>query len=433
MKKCFSLIISIFPIALIAQTAITDSNFREAINVCLETNPVDGMCSASIYGAMPDWDVSQVTKMDSAFYGRQDFNADVGQWDVSNVTNVQYMFAAASDFNRDISQWDVSNVTNMQYMFAAASDFNGDISQWDVSQVTDMKGMFSRAQLFNNDLSSWDVSNVIDMSEMFAGNYNFNFDLSTWNVSNVEDMSYMFVGTERFNGDISQWDVSNVKNMSSMFQFADNFNGDISQWDVSNVTNMNFMFWKARAFGGDISQWDVSNVTTLRLMFARAFSFNKDISTWDISNVIDMVGMLSFSGISTQNYDSILLEWSQQNVMSDVTLSAEGISYCIGEDARQRLIDNYNWTIIDAGLNCTTSTHDLETIDVVLYPNPVSDFLYIQNNGDKTFATIFDNIGKEILSQNVNNAIDMSHLQSGVYILQLRDQNKMSAHQIVKE
>ena len=43
------------------QTPITDANFQIAINTCLSTNPVDGLCYDSEYGAMPDWDVSQVT------------------------------------------------------------------------------------------------------------------------------------------------------------------------------------------------------------------------------------------------------------------------------------------------------------------------------------------------------------------------------------
>jgi len=50
-----------------SQTQITDANFDTAINTCLTTNPVDGMCTDSEYGAMPDWDVSNVTDMSEAF------------------------------------------------------------------------------------------------------------------------------------------------------------------------------------------------------------------------------------------------------------------------------------------------------------------------------------------------------------------------------
>lgn len=54
-------------------------------------------------------------------------------------------------FNGDISQWDVSNVTNMQSMFEG-SYFNGDISLWNVSNVTNMSCMF-KDSLFNGDIS----------------------------------------------------------------------------------------------------------------------------------------------------------------------------------------------------------------------------------------------------------------------------------------
>ena len=46
---------------------LTDTNFASAISTCLSTNAVDGLCSLSEYGSMPDWDVSEVTNMYEAF------------------------------------------------------------------------------------------------------------------------------------------------------------------------------------------------------------------------------------------------------------------------------------------------------------------------------------------------------------------------------
>ena len=46
---------------------ITDDNFLHAIQSCLNTNPSDGLCAYSEYGQMPNWDVSRVTNMKSAF------------------------------------------------------------------------------------------------------------------------------------------------------------------------------------------------------------------------------------------------------------------------------------------------------------------------------------------------------------------------------
>jgi surface protein len=166
MKK-ITFIIYFISILGYSQTAITNDNFEEAIETCLKTNPVDGLCSKSEYGAMPNWDVSKVTDMSGAFgyLSNENFNADISTWDVSNVTDMSTMFAQ-SNFNQDLSSWNVSNVTNMSGMFASTV-FNQDISSWNVSKVTNMSYMFSNADVFNQDLSSWDISNVTKCKEFY--------------------------------------------------------------------------------------------------------------------------------------------------------------------------------------------------------------------------------------------------------------------------
>ena len=149
-------------------TPITDANFQTAINTCLTTNPEDGMCSDSEYGAMPDWDVSNVTDMSQAFDGRITFNGNLSEWDVSSVTTMYGMFDSATEFNQDISAWNVSSVTDMYAMFTYASSFNQDISAWNVSSVTDMGYMFSNAVLFNQNLWTWQLkSGEVSVTDMF--------------------------------------------------------------------------------------------------------------------------------------------------------------------------------------------------------------------------------------------------------------------------
>ena len=64
MKQLLLLLAVVVSTTTYSQTPITDANFQVAINTCLSTNPIDGMCSSSEYGAMPDWDVSNVTNME---------------------------------------------------------------------------------------------------------------------------------------------------------------------------------------------------------------------------------------------------------------------------------------------------------------------------------------------------------------------------------
>jgi surface protein len=173
-------------------TTITDTNFQDAINTCLTTNPEDGLCSDSEYGAMPDWDVSNVTTMQQAFINKQDFNSDISGWNVSSVTTMRDMFATATSFNQDIGSWNVSNVDDTAGMFNGASSFNQDISGWDVNKVTNMIYMFYGASAFNQDIGSWDVSNVTEMGSMFSNASSFNQDISGWCVTNIVSEPYNF-------------------------------------------------------------------------------------------------------------------------------------------------------------------------------------------------------------------------------------------------
>ena len=189
-------------------TPITDANFYDAINTCLTTNPVDGLCASSEYGAMPVWDVSQVTDMSAAFKDLETFNADLSIWNVSNVVSMRDIFYSAGAFNQDISSWNVSNVTIMINMFHFAYSFNQDISSWNVSNVTNMWALFSGASSFNQDLRTWNVGSATNMGAMFENSL-FNYDLGTWDISQVTDMVHMFdnagLSTENYDSILTGW------------------------------------------------------------------------------------------------------------------------------------------------------------------------------------------------------------------------------------
>ncbi|MFS4493936.1 BspA family leucine-rich repeat surface protein [Maribacter sp. 2308TA10-17] len=420
-----------------------------------------------------DWDVSKVTDMSDMFYRASDFNQDIGSWNVSNVTTIRNMFGDAEAFNQDIGAWDVSNVTNMSRTFQNAIAFNQNIGNWNVSNVTLMNGMFGshsfRYGNFDQDIGAWDVSNVTNMADMFKGAKDFNQDIGSWDVASVTNMRAMFESAGTFNQDIGAWDVSSVTNMRNMFQSADSFNQDIGGWDVSNVTEMyqmfrgavtfnqninawdvsgntlmDEMFYGALAFNQDVSSWDVSNVTSMDSMFRSAESFNQDISGWDVSNVMDMdrmfnnasafnqnLGawnvshvtyasnpvyrsmnrMFTDSGLSNENYDKTLIGWSQlPSLQSGVTLDAPQNQYCAAEQARQKLIDIYGWTINDAGkdTNCleisalyaVRSSDGASTIFEEIIYDSSGDYSFDVDHYESENGEIFSGIAP-IISSNV--------------------------------
>ncbi len=445
-----------FPFISFSQTSITNDNIHDAVDLW-ESNQTSAEAE---YGHISNWDTSNVTSMTYLFYDFQSFNDDIGGWDVSNVTDMSYLFCFAIDFNQDISNWDVSNVANMQGMFYNAlnfdNGFNPDgINSWDVSSVTNMSAMFMNQTYFSSDLSSWNVSNVTTMASMFrdVSSSSFQF-LSQWDVSSVTNMSSMFSEAGGSFGDLGNWNVSSVTDMAGMFYESSVFDlsyHGLSNWDVSNVTDMSYMFAETGVFG-NIENWDVSNVTLMVGMFYNATFFGADIDPnagdpvvmdlglWNISNVTDMSNMFTnqedtgiFYGLSTTNYDKILIGWAQQDVTQGVHFYSFGVNYCEAENSRQYLIDNFNWVIGDDGYDCSNlSINEENMLEVSLYPNPTSSCIYINSNTELE-AVVFDILGKELIRESINGELDVNSLEKGTYLLRLSDGINTSTHKIIKE
>ncbi|TMM55867.1 BspA family leucine-rich repeat surface protein [Maribacter algarum] len=257
----------------------------------------------------------------------------------------------------------LSNVTSVRGMFRDCTQLIGTdaFNSWDVSSVTNMISMFSRAVAFNQDIGDWDVSNVTRMGSMFLNADVFNQDIGDWDVSNVTNMAGMFEEARLFNQDIGDWDVSNVTDMTEMFKLTRQFNSDIGDWDVSNIETLRGTFAGAVAFNQDLSQWDVSNVENMFATFNLASSYDQDLGDWDIRNVSNLGYFLNNTAMSTGNYDNTLRGWANlTGLNSNLNLDAITVSYCNSDNARQKLIEDYGWTINDAGkaADCQPSSND---------------------------------------------------------------------------
>jgi surface protein len=187
------------------------------------------------------------------------------------------------------------------------------------------------------------------MLGMFQNQLNFNQDISTKVVT---------VGASTY----TAWDTLNVTAMNSMFFISSDANGSFNQnignWNTSKLTNASFMFSNQSNFNQNIGIWDVSKVTNMSTMLLNTTNFNQNLGSWNVSLVTlfnsATVPTNTFAdgiGLSTANYDALLIGWSSRPVRPNLAINFGTIKYSsAGVSARAILTSApNNWTIVDGG------------------------------------------------------------------------------------
>ena len=427
------------------------------------------------------WNVSNVTYMSGMFENATSFDQNIGTWNVSNVIDMNNMFnpinLSFANYDSILIGW--STITSAETPLKQGVTFDAGSSKY-------CNGVSARASIIST--YGWTIRDggldcsilILDTNgvsikwtgttvpspyfvrasprgtlEWFAivsdanknniTNYANNFapaityftppgsstpiPFNNIVTSNVTDMSYMFNNISSFNQNINSWNVSNVTSMFNMFNQATSFNQPIGKWNVNNVSNMSRMFENATSFNQNIGSWDVSNVTNMRSMFSKANTFNQNISSWDVSYVTDMRGMLLGAGLSTANYDSLLIGWStitsgESPLKQGVSFDGGSSRYCNGASARASIISTYGWTITDSGLDCSSlGIEEFESSKLKFYPNPTNNIINFEglNKNENNTIHIFDVQGKLVITKTINEkgTIDLSELNKGVYVIKI--------------
>ena len=201
-------------------------------------------CALSIYLDISGLDTSQVTNMNSMFFGCSSLTSlDVSGFATSQVTDMYGMFYSCSSLaNLDVGGLDTSQVTNMNSIFSGCSGLTSlDVSGFDTRQVTNMGYMFSGCSgLTSLDVSGFDTSQVENMWFMFSGCSGLtSLDVSGFNTSRVASINNMFSHCSGLTGiDVSGFNTSRVTSINNMFSHCSSLTGlDISSFDMSQVTN----------------------------------------------------------------------------------------------------------------------------------------------------------------------------------------------------
>ena len=180
-------------------------------------------------------------------------------------------------------------------------------------------------------------------------------------LSGVTTMNNFMTGTALtiLPAGLARWNLLAVTSATDMFSQSPTFTGaGVENWDVSSITDMSGMFVGCTSFNANLSAWDVSSLTLADNTFDGCAAFTgAGVSSWNIINVTSMLDMLSSSGLTTANYDAILIAWAalagaSPTIQSGVSFDAPPTQYTSAATASRAVLTGApnNWSITDGGL-----------------------------------------------------------------------------------
>lgn len=254
-----------------------------------------------------------------------------------------------------------------------------------------------------------DIGNVQGRagSSLYAAVNNSSATLNTLLVNNTfaanTDGGTILAQSQRTTVAIGQISGSASTNVYNSI-FWENLNSSTSSTSLANaVGSLNF----------SSGSWDVRYCLD-------AFFFSNIIgnSNTTVNNIITQDPLFALTANSNHQY-SIINGSPAIDAGNNSLVPANSITDFLNN---QRIFSTtvdmgaYEFNSIPLSSNGLDNTSDT---DIKIYPNPTTDFLNIATNNEVLKLRIFDINGKEFLNQEYSTTIDIRHLNSGIYFIQL--------------
>lgn len=146
-----------------------------------------------------------------------------------------------------------------------------------------------------------------------------------------------------------------------------------------------------------------TNPANFTLLFEETLTASRAQGVWFERNI----------DLSSYDNQQVYIAWRHYNCSDAFRMNLDDISVSTG----------------NVGISETA------TVDVTIYPNPVSDVLNVKSPESIDHLELYDALGRMVIStENIsgNGSIDISNLESGVYILRVRTADKVGEYKVVK-
>lgn len=193
---------------------------------------------------------------------------------------------------------------------------------------------------------------------------------------------------------------------------------------------------------------------------AADISGNVEVAFRLVSNVLLPVELTSFS-VSNADKDNVVSWETSSEINNDyfeIERSSDGFFWeSVGKvEGKGTSFEQNNYTHIDENVECMTCYYRLKqvnedgsyeysnvevvklnkTTDFKIYPNPSTQFFYIESEEEISSATIIDSEGRVVKEINsvfeIGQAINIQDLENGIYIIRVKTSNGFATQRFLK-
>ncbi|MEZ0005859.1 hypothetical protein ABH942_001216 [Flavobacterium sp. 28YEA47A] len=182
-------------------------------------------------------------------------------------------------------------------------------------------------------------------------------------------------------------------------------NGDAIALRTGTLTNTSFI---------------TTGIGTLTFNYQRVFTGDSVLKVF--VNGVQYGGDIAVTSTATTVYSQVI------NVSGNATIE-------IRNSVNRVIIDDVAWTCYSASPRAAVSNKKSTTAldsEIKLYPNPNSGQFQLDFAGENADITVFDSLGKNILSKKVasQEVIDLGNVQKGIYIIQIKSGNTTATKKV---
>ncbi|MCR9248774.1 MAG: BspA family leucine-rich repeat surface protein [bacterium] len=432
----------------------------------------------------------KVSSMFRMFERAEFFNGDISQWDVSNVSTMTGMFQQAKAFNGDISGWDVRNLEDASEMFRETRAFNADISKWDTRNLRNMNRMFFSASAFDHSLGDWNISSVTVMTDALKGGFstlNYDRTLIGWAAQNVREEVNLGAGASFCVGEEAR------EQLTGEFGWTINDGGlDCPEGGGTDIIRFELDEEISPAVINDVNHSiniSVPGGTNIIAMEPSVIISSGATSTPAIDEIVDfsqpvVYSVIAEDGNTQQDWtitvtealntgtdfisfifadasDPVFINLDNHAIVTTVDermdLTNLTPSFDLSSGATSNLpsgevrdfsqsletpvvytitaedgVTKQNWKVIVAPRESSDILSTENWINLQLYPNPTSRYLFVEGPG-KLQAYVVDLDGKLLTSIEFGDHLtfDLDNLSDGIYLLVARFQNQVITQRVV--